>query len=346
MINDHSKIPTAIVGLGRAGWNLHFQPMINHGGFAIVSVADPVAGRRDEARALSGCETFDSIDQLLEKTPAELVVVATPSHFHFEDIRKVLKAGKHCVAEKPLAFTAEEADALVQLAQEKNLHLFVHHVHLHRDEFFHLHRIVESGILGPIFHMRAFWGGYSRRWDWQTLKKNGGGQLNNTCPHTLSVVLPLLGSKVIKVQADLRNIKDAGDAEDHVELFLQAENGATANVVVTSAMGWPGPKWTLAGKYGTLHSDGQTSRLRFYDPKSVAPLNVLDEAAPNREYLREQLPWQEEERKVEPTVWPGFIANVYDVLRKKVAPIVTPESAAEVVRVSEMARRSTVALQP
>jgi len=331
-------IRAAVVGLGRAGWNLHFQPLLKHGGFKIVAVADPVADRCQEAVNLTGCQQFNSIENLLKSTDAELVVVATPSSTHYSDTIQVLQSGRHCVTEKPMSLAADEAANLVTLSRQTGKRLFIHHAHLHKAEFQHLRETIKSGLLGRLYHLRTFWGNYARRWDWQTLKKNGGGQLNNTCPHTLSVVLPLLGAPVKSIYADLRNIKDAGDAEDHVHLVMKAGNGVTADVVVTSAAVADIPKWTLCGEYGTLTSDGKKSILRYYNPAEVPPLSVLDAAAPNRKYLKEALPWQEKQIDIPPSTIASFHENIHDVLTGKAEQIVTPESAAEVVRVSEMAR--------
>ena len=251
-----TPITVGIVGLGRAGWTLHLEPILKLSGFKIVAVADPLAERCQEAAALTGCEQFATIDQLLEKSDARLVIVATPTSTHYEDGLKVLKAGRHCVVEKPLALETAQADELVSLARERGLGLFVHHSHLHLPAYHHIKGVIDSGVLGDLFSVRVCWGNYARRWDWQTLKKNGGGQLNNTCPHVLSLVLPLLGSPVKRVFADLRNIKDAGDAEDHVHMVLQAESGVTADVVVSSVMALSGPKWILCGSRGTMISDG------------------------------------------------------------------------------------------
>lgn len=338
MSDSNTPITIGIVGLGRAGWSLHLQPILKLDGFKIIAVADPVAERTAEARELTGCEVFSNVDELLAGSDAQAVVVATPSFTHYSDVKKVLLAGRHCIAEKPLAMRVEEARELVAIAKEKNLKMFVNHAHLHRDEFYHLKEVVDSNILGPIFEVRACWAGYARRWDWQTLKKNGGGQLNNTAPHTLSIVLPLLGAPVKSVFADLRNIKDAGDAEDHVHLVMTAENGTTADVVVTSAVALSqGPKWMLCGKNGTLVSDGTTSTIRYYDPGKVEDLSVLDAAAPGRQYLRETLPWEEKTLEVKPSGVVSFHQNVLDVLLGKADQIVTPESTVEVVRVTEMA---------
>lgn len=331
-----TPITVGIVGLGRAGWNLHLQPILKLPGFKIIAVADPLAERRAEAASLTGCAEFSTIDELLAGSDAQVVVVATPSASHFTDARKVLDAGRHCIAEKPLAFSAQDAQTLVSTARERGMGLFINHSHLHFAPFHHFKQVIESGELGELFSIRAFWGSYGRRWDWQTLKKNGGGQLNNTCPHVLSIVLPLLGSPVKDVFADLRNIKDAGDAEDHVHVVLRAESGVTADVVVSSVMAQTLPRWLLCGSRGALVSDGTTSKLRFYDPKAVPPLSVLDTAAPDRQYLSETLPWQERELTVGDPPVPAFHQNILEVLTGQAEPVVTPESAAEVVRVTEL----------
>ncbi len=333
-----APITVGIVGLGRAGWRLHFEPLLKIGEFKIVAVADPLSERAREAADKTGCKTFANIDELLSGSDAQVVVVATPSATHYSDVKKVLEAGRHCIAEKPLAYTAAEAGELVSLARERGLGLFINHAHLHGPIFYHLKQVIESGEIGDLFTLRVCWGGYARRWDWQTLKKNGGGQLNNTCPHAFSIVLPLLGSRVKSVFADLRHIKDAGDAEDHVHVVLKAESGVTADIVVSSALALAGPRYLVCGTRGALMTDGSKGTIRFYNADDAPPLTLLDGAAPGRQYLQETLPWQEREILAsEQAPVPPLHQNVLDVLTGKVAePIVTPESAAEVVRVTEL----------
>lgn len=340
MQTTENPLSVAVVGLGRAGWDLHLKPLLGHPGFTISAVADPIPERCQEAVQLTGCRQFSSIDELLEAVPCELVVVATPSSSHYSDTTKVLNSGRHCILEKPMAMNFIEADQLRALAQERGLRLFVHHNYLHRAEYHHLQRVLASNVLGPLFHLRAFWGGYQRRWDWQTLKKNGGGKLNNTCPHILSIVLPLLGSRVKAALADLKIVKDAGDAEDHVHLVLRTDDGVEADIIASSAIALDAPRWMLCGKYGTLVCNGEKSRVRYYDPSKVPPIAVLDAAAPQWLYQKETLPWEEKESVVEPPPVKPFHENVHDVLRHQGQQVVTPESAVEVLRVLELARLS------
>lgn len=334
-----AQISVGVVGLGRAGWHLHLEPMFEHGGFRIAAVADPAPERLKEAQELTSCTTYPSLEAMLKQTEAELIVIATPSFSHFADALAVLQSGRHCLLEKPLALNLEDADTLIRTAQEKGLQLFVHHQHLHRTPYHHFKGVLDSGVLGKFFHLRAFWGGYNRRWDWQCLLKNGGGQLNNTCPHLFSIVLPLIGGKAEVTSCQMRNIKDAGDAEDHVEITLRGPTGITANLTVSSAAAIPAPTWMLFGSSGALQSDGTTSRLRYYDPAQAPALEVIDAAAPGRKYLVEELPWQEKELQVD-TAGPvtTFHQNVYDVLANNGQQMVTPQSALEVMRVTEQAR--------
>jgi predicted dehydrogenase len=58
---------------------------------------------------------------------------------------------------------------------------------------------------------------FTRRNDWQTLAKNGGGLLNNHVIHFLDQILQLLPGNVTQVMGDLQQIASAGDVEDHTK---------------------------------------------------------------------------------------------------------------------------------
>ena len=52
-------------------------------------------------------------------------------------------------------------------------------------DFLKVKEVVESGVLGRIVQMRITGNGFRRRWDWQTLKEYGGGDLNNKGAHSI-----------------------------------------------------------------------------------------------------------------------------------------------------------------
>ena len=85
--------------------------------------------------------------------------------------------------------------------------------------------------------MRCYISGFSRRNDWQTLAKNGGGVLNNTFPHFLDIVLQLTGGTVTDVFGDLQLIASGGDVLLLASLFAYTAfrirvTGAASSVTI------------------------------------------------------------------------------------------------------------------
>jgi scyllo-inositol 2-dehydrogenase (NADP+) len=333
-------IQIAVVGLGRAGWSIHLDRIKKDSRFQVVSVADPDRARTLEAETVLGCKSHASLDELLRAGEAEVVVIATPSFAHVADASAVIDAGLHCIVEKPIATSYADARRLAAHAEKAGRLLFVHHQQPFRPEARHLREAIDSGLLGDVFHIDAYWARYNRRSDWQTLRKNGGGQLNNHGSHALSVVLPLLDSPVRKVAADLQNAKDAGDAEDHCQLLLKAENGRSASVTVTSSCALPVTRWRLLGTRGTLSCDGATSTLRYCEAAHMPALTAVDGASKTRAYDKESLPWIETILPVEDKADAGdFYDNVHQVLREGGAMKVTPHDVLEITRVIDEAHR-------
>lgn len=328
------------MGLGRAGWNIHAARLRENPAFTITEVADPDEHRRNEASEAVGCRTFANLDELLEGGKAEVIVIATPNPSHEADAIRVLEAGRHCVLEKPAALEWAGVQRVIQSAGLSPGHLFVHHQHLFLEDFLFIQSLIASGTIGEVFEIRLNWASYARRNDWQTLRKNGGGLLNNHGPHALSVILALLESRVSNVSSFLRQVKDTGDCEDHVHLLLQAENGRVADVFLTSSCAVPLPRFVVLGSAGSAISvDDKVAKVRFYDPSQVPLLKPKDGMAANRKYgTGEQLPWQEEDRPlVSGGGTTGFYENVAGVLRGEQSPVVTPESVLEVARVLDWA---------
>ena len=264
---------------------------------------------------------------------------------HGPDTKQALKAGKHVVVEKPMAVSLAEADSMIAAAKAAKRFLFVHQNYRFFREFTLLKDIVDSGILGPLFHVRYYSNGFGRRNDWQTLVKNGGGVLNNTCPHVIDQFLQLVQSPIVQCMGDLRRIASSGDVEDHVKGLLRTKSGCTIDMEVTSAENIAAtlPQWIICGAYGTLTKLGKDVTVRYFDPKQVAPLPVVDGPAAARRYGNEdKLPWQE---KVTPSDQGPDHGNFYDSVfrsvRQKAKPFITPESVREVIRTIALIRKGT-----
>ncbi len=342
---DGQPIRYAIVGLGRAGWEIHVNQLRGRPDARITAVADPLAERRDQAVAEFECRAYDSLAKLLKKSDdIDVVVIATPSAHHAADTKRCFKAGRHVVVEKPMAASVAEAESMVRAADDAGRQLFVHQNYRFFPEFTYMRDVVRGDVIGGVYHVRNYLSQFFRRDDWQTLAKNGGGLLNNWGAHFIDQILQLIDSPLVQACGDLQQIASAGDVEDHVKAFLRFENGATADVEISNAqnVAVPLPKWILCGTHGTLTCDGQRFTLRWFDPAAAPPLTVREGAAKDRKYGNDdKLAWQEKVTDVQPRVRGAFYDNVYAVLRKDEPMYVTPQSAIDVMRTIAMIRKGT-----
>jgi scyllo-inositol 2-dehydrogenase (NADP+) len=275
----------------------------------------------------------------------EVVIVASPSNRHGPDTKEALRAEKHVVVEKPMAMSLGEADSMIRAAQEAGKKLLVHQNYRFNKEFLLIKELIASEKLGRVFHIRNYISTFARRNDWQTLARNGGGVLNNTCVHFIDQILQLLPGRVAQAFGDLQQIASAGDVEDHVKALLRTDAGATADIEISNAQNVAGtlPKWIVCGTSGTLSGDGKSYTLRWFDQSQVAPLEVVDGPAAGRKYGNEdKLPWQEQSGSVEEAKSIGnFYDNVTAVIREAKDAVVTPESVRETMRVITLIRKET-----
>lgn len=97
-------------------------------GLAVLPDAELIAvGSRTQASADSFGKLFDiprryaSYEALAQDPDVDVIYVATPHPFHKENSLLCLEAGKAVLCEKPFAINAEEAEAVIKVAQAKQL---------------------------------------------------------------------------------------------------------------------------------------------------------------------------------------------------------------------------------
>ena len=336
-------IGASVLALGRSGWNIHVARLRNDPRFRIVSVLDPDEKRRLQAQAELGCEAYTDLGKLLKESPAELVVVATPTVFHARQAVRVMKSGRHVIVEKPMSSTLSEADRMIRTATEQGVNLFIHQNYRFSERYQLFQEIVRGGKIGPLTHIAYCSHRYSRRNDWQCLRKFSGGQLNNKVTHPLDQALALVDSPVVDILCDLKHISDAGDVEDHVKMLLRTENGVTIDMEDSSSAATTqhAPEWTFLGACGAATFSGGVARVRYFDEKKAPRIRVRPgPRVKGRLYGNEdRLPWEEEEIPFPGNSHQGFYDAVHATLREGVEFPIDPRQVREMMRVLEVCRR-------
>lgn len=110
----------AIVGCGYVA-SLYMHTLPFHPDLELSGVHDSDPDRARRFSAFYKVPAHDSLEALLADPRIELVLNLTNPRSHAAVTRACLLAGKHVYSEKPLAMTFEEAESLVQLAEERGL---------------------------------------------------------------------------------------------------------------------------------------------------------------------------------------------------------------------------------
>lgn len=296
MSPSSSPIRVGIIGLGRAGWDMHCRELEGRGDtFSVVAVCDPLPERREKARECFGCRTYEHAADLIADAGIELVDVASRTMDHYEHARLALEAGKHALVEKPMCATYAQAEALQALAARSAGRLFVRHNRRFEPAFQHIREIIAAGLLGEVFEVKLRRVRYQRRDDWQTLLAHGGGQMLNWGPHVVDHALQFLGAPVKDMWSDLKRVAAAGDAEDHVKIVLRGENGRLVDLEISGGAAITEPEYMIWGSRGALTCTGSTITLRYIAPGASLAERHADAGTPDSGYgTPDDLPWIEE----------------------------------------------------
>ncbi len=296
------KLNIAVVGLGRIGWMTHVPEILARDDrFTLVAVADASAERIEEAKEKYGVSGYTDPEQMILTHRPDVVVIATPTHLHYDHACLALKMGCDVLLEKPMAPDYETACAIAECVKATGRKLMVYQPHRASAESNQLLSVMRSGKLGKIFSIYAARSAYRRRSDWQALRKFGGGMLNNYGPHYVDTMLYMVKEKIARCFCTANVVVSGGDAEDVVRILMQTESGVTLDIDINQAAALTGPSWVICGEYGTLRSeigpDGKLQfRLRYYDPNAIPKIRASDAlAAENRSYNNDVvIPWIED----------------------------------------------------
>ena len=334
------KLRISVVGLGRVGWQFHFKQTVASDRFELLAVVDPLEERVDEAVAESGCKGYKTYNELLDKEELDLIAIATPTTFHEEQTLLAISHGCHVILEKPMTTSLASADRMIAAASENDKRIFVYQPHRLTPLTATVQSLLQSGKLGPLFSIKRSVFRYTRRNDWQSLKKHSGGMLNNYGAHYIDQLLYLAGHpEIVEVRCHLWAAATRGDADDVVRVWMKTADNVLLDLEINQASALSLPEWHVCGTQGTLVGTRKGFDLRYYDPAEAPPLAVTEGAAPGRSYdNNDRLPWIDETIEVEGKTL-DFYQNVADVLFDGADPYIPIEQTRELMRILEACRK-------
>ena len=256
------KLRFAVVGCGRIAQS-HFSALNQHASRAeLVAVCDNHAERLATAVAATGAAGFASLAELLARSDADVVVLATPSGLHPRQAIAVAQAGRHVVSEKPMATKWDEGVAMVRACRDAGIKLFVVKQNRLNGTLQLVKRAVDAGRFGRLamVNVNVFWSRPQSYYDaapWRGRWDLDGGAFMNQASHYVDMVDWLVGP-VDNVHAYTATLARNIEAEDTGVMSLRLRSGALASInvtMLTHKRNFEG-SITLLGERGTVRVGG------------------------------------------------------------------------------------------
>lgn len=252
----------ALVGCGRIS-SSHLDALQRHAGRAeLVGVCDVRPDALAAAVQRSGAVGYDSLEALLARCDADVVVLATPSGLHPRQAMAAARAGRHVLTEKPMATKWDEGMEMVRVCREAGVKLFVVKQNRLNATLQRLKQAVDGGRFGRIFmvNVNVFWTRPQSYYDdapWRGRWDMDGGAFLNQASHYVDMVDWLVGP-VDSVHAYTATLARDIEAEDTGVMSLRLRKGGLASInvtMLTHGRNFEGSV-TLVGERGTVRVGG------------------------------------------------------------------------------------------
>src|SRR5881296_2215737 len=315
-------------------------------GKVIVDVS--VERRKAAETDLPGVRTYASVSDLVGDDDVEVAFVATPPAHHVALTLALLRAGKHVACEKPLCLTVAEADQIIATATASQRMLTVHQNRRWDPDFVALRRAVAAGLLGEIFNVETFVGGYAhpcRTWHSDTAVSGGAGY--DWGSHHVDWALQLLTGmpRVVQAHGHKRVWHDVTN-HDQIRVRMTWPDGREAEFLQSDIAAVRRPKFYVQGTAGTLVGTYRTITLEAIEPGRgyVATQAHHAEAPADLVLARYESGYGISETRLPPAVEQPFAfhRNLADHLHLGEPLAVTPASVRRVIAVLEAAQRSSI----
>lgn len=259
-----NKLKFALIGTGGIA-QTYAQAFQQSSCCRLVAVADI---REEAAKAFAepfGAKSFSDYKTLAESSEIDAVIISTPPNAHPEIAGYFMQKGVHVLCEKPLCLSVEEAQKMIETAQNTGVVFTMATKFRYCEDVVKAKAILASGVLGEVVQFEnAFTAkvDMSRRWN---SKKEiaGGGVLIDNGTHSVDIIRYFLGAIT-----DVLAIETSGtqnlSVDENVKLLAKTANGVVASIDLTWGINKELPNFiSVYGTNGTLHIGWRESKYKL-----------------------------------------------------------------------------------
>jgi len=157
LLSANDKIRGGIIGSGGRGRYLtgEFKEI----GVEMAAVCDVYQPNLEAGLKVSstGAKSYDNYKRLLDDKSIDVVIVATPDHWHAQMTIDAVEAGKDVYVEKPLAHTIEDGFRMIKAVRRTKRIVQVGTQRRSYDLFLDAKRLFDTGVCGQVKLVNSWW---------------------------------------------------------------------------------------------------------------------------------------------------------------------------------------------
>lgn len=253
-----AKLNLGVVGLGRMGQVYAYHTASQLPNAALVAVADPRKDLADKfAAEVSGVAVYGDHLDLLQHPGLDGVIVATPTHTHYQVVIDAAAAGKHVFCEKPMSLTLASTDAMTAVIERAGIYFQVGFMRRFDEGYAAAKAKIEAGEIGTPVTIRSIGRDPFRTSLEFANPAVSGGLIVDMGIHDFDLVRWLMTDEVERVYAEAASLVypelvTVGDF-DNAMITLKFAKGGLGNIEVsrTAVYGYD-IQTEVIGSKGTL----------------------------------------------------------------------------------------------
>lgn len=211
------SVRVGVIGVGYLG-KFHAEKYAGMEDVELVGVVDVVPELASSIAQKHGTKAYSDYRDLIGKVDAVSIVVPTPLHFTIS--RDFLEGNIHILLEKPMTETLEQADALIRMADERNLIIQIGHLERFNPAVMALNEVIDRPWFIESHRLALF--------------NERGTEVDvvlDLMIHDIDIILSLVNSDVKGINAV--GVPVVTSRIDIANARLQFESGCVANVTAS-----------------------------------------------------------------------------------------------------------------
>lgn len=204
----------------------------------VIAVCDIDQNKAKKFGNFFGCAWFTKYEEAITQKKPTLIIVLTPSGYHYKIAMYCLKRKVNTVVEKPMAMTIRECEKLINYSKKNNLFFGTIYQNRFNPSVIYMKNLMDKGAFGKVItaNVRLRWARYQDYYEdgWHGTWKNDGGVINQQCTHHIDILNQINGP-IIEVCGYGLNALNKLEAEDTMTAIFKFKNNSTGTLEATTA---------------------------------------------------------------------------------------------------------------